>query len=339
MPRNDEYGSRSASGMPSGGAGSADDYIARLVGEIVDSAGGQVAEFDGELSTIERRLAALREEEANPPSAPKPARLAAPPALTVPSVTPVRDLARQEPPPRREQGNGLVVQRRLSSEERLAALRALSDDLTEAETAVRRGAIAESVPATSEVVVTERRRSQPQGNGPSVDDVIVDAAKAGGSGVDYVAGGRGAGIERRSPWVTAVLSLVIVLLSGLLALSWLSPTGARGLLDGSVWRQAVALVGGADDIAVQTVAVADVSCDPAAGDIGAQQSLAQAGLPAIASAAEPSMGTPMAAVEPLSHGLRIVKTYRVGPDGRVEVPGAEAAIPSRQALAEHSGDY
>lgn len=338
MPRNDEYSPRHSAGITAGEAGSADDFIARLVGEIVDSAGGQVADHDGELSTIERRLAALREEEANPPPALEPARPAAPPVQTVPSVAPVRALTKQEPPSRREQGNSLVVRRGLSSEERLAALRALSDDLTEAETALRTRE-AEPRPLVSEVVAPERRRSQPPGTVASIDDVIVDAARASGAEPEFVAGGFRSYQHRRSPWLTAVLSLVIVLLSGLLALSWLSPTGARGLLDGSVWRQAVALLGGADDIAVQTIAVADVSCDPAAGDIGAQQSLAQAGLPALASPAEPAVGTPTAAVEPLSHGLRIVKTYRVGPDGRVEVPGVQATIPSRQALAEHGGNY
>lgn len=339
MPRNDEHGHRSSDGVRAGETGSADDFIARLVGEIVDSAGGQVTDFDGELSTIERRLAALREEEANPPPPPKPARLAAPPAPAVPSVSLVGDLERREPPPRREPSTGSVVQRRLSSEERLAALRALSDDLTEAETAARQEVSTGSVTAASNAIVPTRPRSPSSRNGPSIDDVIVDAARAAGAEPEFVAGGRRPLPQHHSSWLTAILSLVVVMLSGLLALSWLSPTGARGLLDGSVWRQAVALIGGADDIAVQTIAVADISCEPAAGELSAQQALAQLGFPALASAAEPSEESRMPVVEPLSHGLRVVKTYRVGPDGRVEVPGAEATIPSRQALAEHSGNY
>lgn len=341
MPRNDDYRYRPPTALTAGEAGSADDFIARLVGEIVDSAGGQVGEVDGELSTIERRLAALREEEANPPPPARLSRPAPPPVPTVPQVVAVRDGERRLQTAEPVQVSEAPVRRRLSSEERLAALRALSDDLTEAETAVRHGARTDLVPASADVVVPELRRAQPRAKSSSVDDVIADAVQAGGAGIDYVAGQGKSGRERGSFRLAAVLSLVIVALSGLLALSWLSPTGSRGLLDGSAWRQAVALLGGADDIAVQTMSVADVSCEPAAGGVNAPQSLAQSAFPALSSATEPSAEARMPAVEPLSHGLRVVKTYRVGPDGRVEVPGEQlgATIPSRQALAEHSGTY
>lgn len=337
MPRNDELRYR----PPAGAGDSADDFIAQLVGEIVDSAGGQVAEVDSELSTIERRLAALREEEASSPPPTRPVRPVPAAAPTVPQVHAVRDGERLVRPSEPEQAGGLAVRRRLSSEERLAALKALSDDLTEAETAVRGVPKANVAPEIGDLVASEPIAAAPRAKTTSVDEVIVNAVQAAGSDIDYVRRERKSRRERaRSPLAT-VLSLVIVALSGLLALSWLSPTGSRGLLDGSAWRQAVAMFGGSDDIVVQSMSVAEVSCAPAADDLSAPQGLAQAAFPAVSTAVDTPTETRLPAVEPLSHGLRVVKTYRVGPDGRVDVPGPEvgAAIPSRQALAEHSASY